>query len=293
MYAANSPWPRKDYINVSFTTTYDNAMSQMLESGQRCTKVANVCKSQISVVEAAGLSQWDCIQPGGNWWFVLKPEAFFWAFAQLWMWSRELSFNQRGLGFGAGRCLKVPCRPCSKHGIRGISRYGQHNRNPYDGYMMGVWIPMNGLITIPYYPPIWTWYHPTFDHGTCQENMSTWSIHMSNPCSYILRVRLQQCLSAWTLVLAAQGTLRRFSGKNRSRTRQVRAVESIWVRNSFSKTEFIVLLIPVESTACCNPSQEHLHSRQGAHLRCVVIPEVAGGCVVSQHFTNWSKRSVQ
>ena len=57
---------RKDYKKVSFTTTYDNAMLEMLKSvqntlntitmyeyyniphGQRCTKVANVCKSQIS-----------------------------------------------------------------------------------------------------------------------------------------------------------------------------------------------------------------------------------------------------
>lgn len=81
-------------------------------------------------------------------------------------------------------------------------------------------------------------------------------------------LRVRQLLVSMP-VLAAQGTLRRFSGK----TGRVRAKYAQWSQY-------------VESTACCNPSQEHLHSRQGAHLRCIVIPEVAGGWVVSQHFTN-------
>ena len=174
----NSPWPRKDYINVSFTTTYDNAMLEMLESvqntlntehyynvyciyyniphGQRCTKVANVCKSQISEWwRPAGLSQWDCIQPGGNWWFVLKPEAFFWfLFGHSHSWSavNVKQGTELQSSWSWFRSWPVPQSSMSAMLETWYTRYGQHNRNPYDGYMMGVWIPMNPYEWIDDYP---------------------------------------------------------------------------------------------------------------------------------------------
>ena len=83
-------------------------------------------------------------------------------------------------------------------------------------------------------------------------------------------LRVRQLLVSMP-VLAAQETLRRFSGKNSTRSGVCGVNMS---QGQLQQTEFFVLLIPVESTACCNPSQEHLHSRQGLHIREVVVPAI-------------------